>query len=299
MQFPLPFIFVLVIPSGAGPNDPRVVIGDPTGSIGIFDSNGNLVGLLTSEGPAPNNSPGFFVFDPTDNEDYVGLETIAGFPGITFSDDDFGVVGRWSEGHSGTPGSTARAFYQIDTPGPVGRNRARLTMTSESDNGTIDPVIDLTASGSAITDVRQNGRSLPRGILEGGYLQQTANDAARAAGVNTNATVSPTEGLISGRLYRVSFHSQINVGTAAAVYAVSLDYNGTLIGRLGRWSAAETAAGSTTIFCSGVVEFVAAADDASPVFTVQNNPASGGTITLIGNNTDTPRTLSVEDLGVP
>ncbi len=97
----------------------------------------------------------------------------------------------------------------------------------------------------------------------------------------------------------MSFHSQANVGTAAAVYVLSLDYNGTLIGRLGRWSAAETAVGSTTIFCDGSIEFTAAADDATPVFTVQNNPASGGTVTLIGNNTDTPRTLSIEHIGKP
>lgn len=298
MRDTFPFLTDLTIPIDAGGTDPRVVIGVPAGTIGIYDSAGRLTGLLSPEGipGGSSSSPGFFVFDPTSIDDYVALEAIAGFPGITFADSNATVIGRWSPGRTGSPGTTQRFIYTIDTPSVFPASGAELTMVSESDDQTIGVSFDLGATGTAEVTVTRNGRQIPRGQLEGGFLRQTANDAARAAGVNTNATVSPTEGLVSGQQYRVNFHSQANVGTAAVVYALELDYNGVVVGRFGRWSAAEVPVGSQTVFCDGSVEFTAAADDASPTFTVQNSAGSGGTVTLIGNPA---RTLSVEHIGEP
>lgn len=292
MQFPLPFILILTIPSGAGPNDPRVVIGDPAGSIGIFNSNGDLTGLLTSDGPG--GSPGFFVFNPLDENDYVALEAVAGFPGLTFADALANVAGRWSPGRSGSAGTTQRFNYQISTPRNFPAAGAELTMTSESDDQTIGVNFDFGATSTADVTVTRDGRQIPRGVLEGGFLRQTANDVARAAGVNTNATVSPTEGLVSGQTYRVHFHSQVQIGTVNAVYAFELDYNGTVIGRFHRTAAAETPVNQ--VWADGAVIFTATADDATPTFTVQNSAGSGGTILLLGNPA---RTLTVEHIGEP
>lgn len=291
MQFPLPFILILTIPSGAGPGDPRVVIGDPAGSIGIFNSNGDLTGLLTSDGP--DGSPGFFVFNPLDDDDYVALEAVAGFPGLTFADALASVSGRWSPGRTGTPGTTQQFTYDINTPRNFPAQGAELSFLSESDDQTIPPSFNFAATGSADAQLNLNGRRIGRGVLEGGYLEQNANDAARAAGVATNATVSPTEGLIGGDLYRVTMNAQANC-TAGVVIAVALDYNGTNIRRLQRFSAAETPGG--VIFINSSIDFVAPADDPTPVFTVENDAGSGGSITLLGNPI---RTLTVEHLGEP
>lgn len=298
MRDTFPFLTDLTIPIDAGGTDPRVIIGVPAGSIGIYDSAGRLTGLLTPEGPAPNLSPGFFVFDPTDPLNYVALEVVAGFPGITFADDQTTVAGRWSEGRQGAAGTTQRFFYQIDTPRPAAQSAAEIRMTSESEDGTIGPVINIGSTGTADVILEREGRQVPRGVLEGGFQALTANDVARAAGVNTNATVAPSEGLVAGQQYRVTAHSQATVGTAAAVYGIDLDYNGVIIGRFDRKSAADTPVGSTVVHIDGAVIFTAALADPTPVFTVQNSAGSGGTLRLDAGATN-PRTLTVEHIGEP
>lgn len=292
MQFPLPFILVLTIPTGAGPNDPRVVIGDPSGSIGIFDGSGDLTGLLTSDGPG--GSPGFFVFNPLDEDDYVALEAVAGFPGITFSDALANAVGRWSPGRSGSAGTTQRFDYEISTPRNAPASGAEFFMSSESDDQTLGVVFDMRATGTADVDVRRDGQSLPRGVLSSGLFRSTSSDSARAAGAATDMT--RTVELIAGRTYSVRCHvGQLNLSVASAVYVVELDYDGTVIGRFGRFQQDVTANG--TVYLEGEVVFEATADDASAVLTVTNAAASGGSITAIANATN-PRTLIVEDLGV-
>lgn len=294
MQFPLPFILVLVIPSGAGPNDPRVVIGDPAGSIGIFTTGGDLVGLITSDG-SPNGEPGFFVFEAGDLGNHVALETVAGFPGITFADSNAAVRGRWSPGRTGTPGTTQRFVYSVDTPRQVGSDAALFTMLSGSDDDTLPPRFDFdSSSGTALADMRLNSRSLPRGVVANGFFRSTSSDSARAAGADTDMTV--TVALIAGRTYSVRAHvGQLNLSVASAVYVPELEHDGTVIGRFDRFQQDVTANG--TVFLDGEVVFTAAADDSSAVLTMINGAASGGSITAIANATN-PRTLIVEDLGV-
>lgn len=297
MQFPLPFILVLVIPSGAGPGDPRVVIGDPAGSIGIYDSSGRLTGLLTSEGPGPSNEPGFFVFDPLEPGNYVALTTFAGFPRFSFAETEATVEGSLVSDNIGALGTTRRYRIFARTPRGPGVAGAQMALVSESDDGTIGVLYDFgsTIGGTPVT-VTRNGRQIPRGVLEGGLQRLTANDVARANGVNTNQTVSPTEGLVAGQMYRVQLHTQANVSTAGQVYALELDYNGAIIGRFQRWSAGDTPVGSLTLHADGSVTFTAAGDDPTPVFTVQATNVGGGTITLTAGATN-PRTLSVEHIG--
>jgi hypothetical protein len=142
--------------------------------------------------------------------------------------------------------------------------------------------------------------SYGRGMVGQGTFD-TASDVARAAGVNTD--LEGTVDVDITRLYKVHLNSQINVGTAGAVYAVELSEggtvganNGTVVGRFSRISAADVPAGSTTRHVStGCLWMPTVAGNT--IVRCRNGTGSGGTIQSVGAATN-PRQLWVEDIGL-
>lgn len=154
------------------------------------------------------------------------------------------------------------------------------------------------SEGSAVTMARSDHvhatSAFPFGLVANGRFSSTGNDSARAAGVNTDMTV--TVALTANRLYLVILNTQFLFGTVSVVYAEDLDHDGTIVGRFGRQVPATTPAGSTTHYVGTTVAYIPSADDASATFTVQNAAGSGGTITA-QPPTSGPRTLTVVDAG--
>lgn len=267
MRSPFASLRILVLPVGAIVG-PHLILDGTNGRIEAYDVFNDRVVVIDSQGVRAqvSDTGGFVLLDPTTASIDLS-DALAAQPGTITAD----TV-------AGAPRLTLRSPYDLLA------ERASIEIASDAPS-----FVDLEAD-----DVRHNGVSLPRGILPAGLFRSTGNDAARAAGVATDATV--TVALEAGRTYRVHAHSQFNVGTAGAVYALDLDYDGAIIGRFGRWSAAETPAGSTTCHVDGAVVFTAGVDDAAATLTLENSAGSGGTVTLTAGATN-PRTLSVEDIG--
>lgn len=159
---------------------------------------------------------------------------------------------------------------------------------------------ELKTDGSlnAVSDLLVNAVSLPRGKM-GTPFDASANDVARAAGVNTDMAVTFTAD--ATRLYEICVKLQCNFGTAGVVYALDAveggtvgGADGTVIDRFARWSAAETPAGSLTGHVYASVQYRPTAG--SKTVRVGNDAGSGGTITGVGGAT-IRRQLWVKDIG--
>jgi len=134
---------------------------------------------------------------------------------------------------------------------------------------------------------------LPWGVLPSGVFSSNANDSARAAGVDTDMTV--TVALTANRLYKVTLNATAAVGTANVAYAADLEHDGALIGRFWREGNGSTPAGDGPYVISATIDYIPSADDASATLTVLNSAGSGGNLTMQpGANL---RTLTVVDCG--
>jgi hypothetical protein len=157
----------------------------------------------------------------------------------------------------------------------------------------VDGVVVIESGG----DITIGGESLPRGIVST-IFDDGANDAARAAGVNTNMAVTMTAD--ATRLYKVHTKFQFN-GSAAGIYAANLieggtvgANDGTLVDRFQRWSAAEMAAGSLTGHCQSAILYQPTAG--AKTLRVENDAGSAGTMTQTGS-ANVRRQMWVEDIG--
>jgi hypothetical protein len=249
----------LVLPYGAT-SGRRIVLDGTAGLIDIYDTAGALRAEL---GPVD----GFRLFSADPSELTGGhLKAV--------------VLGA---------GATRRLALVEDSPQFSGLLFPTLLLASQSFDGTIPTEIDLSADLVAITglagnaDLQLNSKSLPRGIV-GTPAISIANDAARAAGVNTDLAVTFTAD--ATRLYRVHLKSQLNIGTVAVTMALDLSEGGTVgvndgtaVDRLMRWNASETA--TATLLVNASVLYRPAAG--AVTIRVRNDSGSGGTVTLTGS----------------
>lgn len=304
MLDPIALLQSLTLPAGALTGQ-RIVLDGTTGLIDIFDA----AGLLRIE---LGQTDGIRLFTGDASENVSGHLTAV-------------VVGA---------GASRRLALVLDSPQFLGQLFPTISLDSESFDGTVPTTIELVAdvlaltglagaaptlqwavdtnlyrasanvlktddTFNAVTDVQVAGVSLPRGVM-GTPFDATANDAARAAGVNTDMAVTFTAD--ATRLYEVTVKVQFNVGTAAAVYALELVEGGTVgandgtgIDRFQRWSAADTPAGSLTLHCDSTMQYRPTAG--SKTVRVANDAGSGGTVTMVGAAT-IRRQLSVKDIGL-
>lgn len=206
-----------------------------------------------------------------------------------------------------SPGIVFADYDGLDTPLLemrsaliAGQDIAAITLYGENSADGILPQVVLRCNGGWVDvnggDLRVGNHTIGRGLMPNGFFRDTTNDIAVAAGINTD--MGAQVDLEAGRTYRVQAHSQFNVGTAAAVYALELTLNAAIIGRFGRWSAAETAVGSTTCHVDGSVVFTSAVSVPGALLVLQNSPGSGGTVTMTAG-AGNPRTFTVEDIGAP
>jgi hypothetical protein len=192
-------------------------------------------------------------------------------------------------------GASARGQIQVISPDLVtaGRDRMFLDLTCEANDLSVPPRADF-YSDNFRADVRLNARSFPRGLLQNGrFLNTAADDVARAAGVNTDMTV--TVAVIAGRAYEVTLNSHFTVGTAGANYGVDLWDGAATVGRFERRNPADTPAGSLLHYAGNSVDYFPAVTG-NVTLTVRNAAGSGGTITM-QRSTPGYRSLTVKDAG--
>lgn len=280
----------LVLPAGATTGK-RIVLDGDAGKIQAFDANNNLVVDIDANGIEALNPNGSFVnIFGGGTAAVVNLQP-ADVGGFTFSSAALYALAQAVAGREIT-------FLQLDSPAVDGNPRTSIIMASSDDLGNpgyIDLLPDLGG------DLRYRGASLGRGKV-GTPFDSAANDAARAAGVNTDMFVTFTAD--ATRLYEVTVKAQLNFGTAAAIYALEAVEGGTVgandgtaIDRFRRWSAAETPAGSLTGHASSSIQYRPTAG--SKTVRVANDAGSGGTITLVGAAGPPPirRQLWIKDIG--
>lgn len=255
----------------------RIVLDGINGVIQIYDAAGVLKLQLS-----PDNQDGESAFDVFDNAGHrVDKVSQSGFR-------NYDTAG------------TVRVFInngQVSVADASANARIILTSTflMVQDSTGIEVFSVDTTSG----DAKVAQKSLPRGKMGTPFDNGTANDSARAAGVNTDMAVTFTAD--STRLYIVHAKLQCNFGTAGVVYALDLveggtvgGADGTVIDRFARWSVAETPAGSLTGHVHAAVLYQPTSG--SKTVRVGNDGGSGGTITAIGSSV-IRRQMWVDDIG--
>jgi hypothetical protein len=201
-------------------------------------------------------------------------------------------------------GGTRRLALFIDSPQFSGLLFPTLLLESQSFDGTLATKIQLSTDLVAVTglaglaDITLNNQSLPRGVVA--YQRLTASDVARAAGVNTDMTVTFTAD--ATRLYEVVFRANVAIGTLSVVYAINLSEGGTVglndgsaVDRFLRVNTAEAAVSPFQRTASLLYLPTAGAK----TIRVRNDPGSGGTITLQADASSSigSRSLTVKDIG--
>jgi len=278
VQFSFPFVDVLTIPTDAGPNDDRIVINGADGTIEIYEGS-TLVGSI-----APTTG---FTIGPIGAFDaIVRVDVIGTTPAIRFSDNRM----------------TDDAEIELTMLG-VGEPTLALTSASDEDDGgkagiqlrSVDVdtgtrarvnFLQVGATASAI-DLTHDGKVIGLGVVENGVLRDTTNDAAIAAGNDTD--MSRTIATVEDHWYRASLHSSATTGGPNV--GVELEQDGTVVGLFDFHPAA-----SAAIVMNAFIDFQAPTTDASTVFTVTNAAGSGGTLQLRAGATE-PRTFTIEHLG--
>lgn len=293
MRSQLAGLRVLVLPSGALVG-PRIVLNGIAGEIQVYNAADALFAFVD-----PDLGIGAVAGDA-----YARLTLDSGSPLLLLNTGDVDEDSPPRVGSDVAGAAGARNLVTDLSSGSfdpfVLNSSAGLALWSASQDAT-----EASAVVASATDIQLNvaggggapntSNTLPRGLVTGGLQRLVANDAARAAGANTDMTLTPT--VIAGRTYAVHLHSQLSFGTAAAVYALGFTVDGVATGRFDRWTAADTAAGSTTGHTSSTIFWTPAASG-TPTIRVVNDAGSGGTVTLTaaaGN----PRTLTVSDQGIP
>lgn len=126
----------LVLPAGAT-SGPRLVLDGPNAQFLLY----NLAGLLyASLTPAE----GIQVFDPTDPSRYLRLDTVAGDPVIIASTGDAGETTA-ALINTVTAGAGAARQLGLDIDSPFFGDRGRITLRSDSFDGTVPSRVRLDA----------------------------------------------------------------------------------------------------------------------------------------------------------
>lgn len=286
MQFPIPFLDVLTIPIGAGPGEPRIVINGVDGRIEIYDSMGNLTGVLSATTGYQVNEPGDengirvrLFTDPTEGP-FIELDA---------NDVDQEQVGYIQE-YSTSSGVTGKLTMELSsgwfTGGITG---PRLILESKSRDGTLSPDLILAGAGEA------TAQSLPRGIIA--QFVETTNDGPHTADTVSDMQL-PNIQVVDGRTYKLEVIVSVAVSAAAGRWDGIFRADGSSIGRafstLNVSSTSDPALNMAhspayyTATATGLVDFDLFLDEV----------VAGSDITL-GANANVPRWLTLIDMGGP
>ncbi len=298
-----------------------IVVGPTSGEIDVYDALGNLfikispgVGIQVFDTAAKLREviavPGLFseidlyAADAAETQPAKLRNSHQTGDLLTFRTSDMGhgslSISLWS-----MPNIGDKTVFQFDTSfmgGTGGGNSTGPVVIDACGDGTKPAKFVASdiwvGTGTSFGNPPTEIQSIGRGVLTGGYQRLTANDVARAAGVNTDMALTVT--VDNTRLYRVHLKSAFNLGTVGVTYAIDLSEagtvgtnNGTIIDRWQRWNASESA---TNVLHVDSALLYAPATSGVKTLRVRNDGGSGGTIQLAGA-VGIERQFWIEDIG--
>lgn len=288
LQFPFPFIDVLILPTDAS-TGPRIVLDGTTGVIEIYDANGDLYATIDPD-------TGFSAFNPSAPNEFVRLLTDpTESPIIEFGQDDADVSNRgYIQQYITGAGGTRQLIFEF-SPGwfTTSTDNARVTLSSESADSTVTPVFAVRDADILVLPPAPLA-GLTYSPARGKIAQQelTANSAP-VSGDGTGDMSLTNVPVYAGRLYGVHMHSRYDIN-AAGEWAAECHLNGTKIGEFGFFNHPGASDGliDGTVWWEPSVTTIT--DDLTLVW---NELAGTSTVTLIAA-ANTPRWLTLLDYGL-
>lgn len=294
MDFPFPFIDIFTIPTDAGPGDARVVINGPAGRIEIYDTNGDIVGVL-------DDAHGFQVNEPGNTETgaLVAMRVIGGQPQIFMATDDITIgAAAFTTDISDAGTGDERAFLRIAGPTLDGGQPVFYLYTPEDSAGpggggvALFSTDDLRISPSGFGEGAEDGYSLGRGLITGKSFVSTGNNGPHAVDTVTDFAISNIP-VIGGRTYEVWLKSGWDID-AAGIWSIDLNVNGTKIDEFDQIQVTTGLNGKTCKSCLWTPSVSAITDD----LTVTANELSGASQITFTGGADQPRRMYLKDIGV-
>lgn len=282
----------LVLPAGAT-TGARIVLDGVNGVITIYNAFDVIVAQIDADG--------FQAFDETAGP---GADTARLGAGQLFlatnnaEESEAAVLTASTVGLNSD--DSIRGILTIESA-EFAQGSAAIHLVSESVNATTvpQPVIsfdELGAVPQTPVDICVNastgtgGRSLGQGILRGGFFEDTTDDSSRAAGADTDMTITPTDTIRAGRAYRFYVHGQLNADATAGNHFLTLEHDGTMIAVLDNLQASEVKIVNEHYL------YRPSSDDSSATFTLANHAGSAGSLQFIAQS-DNRRQFYVEDAG--
>lgn len=288
MDFPFPFIDVLVIPTDAGPGDGRIVLDGINGTIQIFDDNGDLIVQLDPVDPPVE------IYNPTSGASIksgLGIE-------VPSWDIATGDVAETAPAHfSAVPrgaGGTRQLSAFMRSPSP---NICGIEARGTSVDTTVAPEIILGATDNTALEVTigplDGGKRIGRGIIAQQVL--TTDNGPHSADATTDMALSNIP-VIAGHTYAIHVHSACQLaGAAASRWIVNLFLNGVVFDRIDDFHNLTAATLNGVI--DGTVYWTPSTTQATDDIDVRLDEISGTqTFELFGGGPPN-RTLTVTDLG--
>lgn len=229
MRDTFPFFDIIVLPTDAGPNDPRIELDGTTNEIRVYDNNGDLVAIISPD-------DGFTAYEPNNTDQYAAVkyDTSLGQVGIIYSVDDIDQTGLgFIVADVLGIGGTRNAWLRFGTPALGGNSSSQIHMLSASEDGTEMPnvLLDLFPAGGALV----YASSIPGGFID--EFVGTTNQSYSATGVTD--TVINNVPLVAGRKYDIHLHTQWNLDSLAS-WRWSLRVDGTIVDRFKELNSAAT-----------------------------------------------------------
>lgn len=301
MRDQFPFFRSFTIPTGAGPNDSRIVLNGVTGQIEVYDT-GVLVGVWSSTAFIIGNGPpgsGSVTIRPN----VGGRAVIHLDPETTGIDDPTPAeISAVIQGGDDTP------FLLISSPAysGIGETPARIDLYSSNAvgiaqvphielapnaGGGSDGYVNIPDNGSNV-DFRIDNRSVGRGLLTGFDFTDIASSPAYAASGVTDAVINNFPH-IAGRTYYFHNHARWNLN-AVGRWDLQARINGV---KVGEFDWVQSLAGALGGVTDAYVKWTAPTTGTSNLDLFLNEQAGASTITFIAG-ADNERWLTIEDKGV-
>lgn len=287
MRDTFPFFDFLVLPTDAGPGDPRIELDGLNGEIRVYDNNGDIIAIIDADHGVQVNEPG-----NTETGARVNLDVVGGLPFIKFftGDADETLFGNI---HTQLNTPTQAAMY-IVAPDFAGETAGLVLF---SDDGATPNGNAVVISGYDIQipypgDAAQPDptTSLPRGIVD--EFVATTDNGPHSGDTNTDFVLN-NQRVVDGRTYEVWLKTGWDID-AAGIWSLDLHLNGSKIDEFDQIQVTTGLNGKFTGCCLWTPTATAATDD---LLVVANEQSGASNLTLTGA-ADQPRRMYLKDIGI-
>jgi hypothetical protein len=288
VRFELPFLDVIVLPTGAE-SGTRIVLDGTTGRIEFYNSADDLVGLLVSE-PDAIRDVQYLVESPSGA--FVELFASAGNAEIDMRPPDF-VGHTLAAGRIQSDVDTGPdlPFFVIGSPTIDGLQDMRLFIQGEAGDGT-RPTINMDAGGTTIpADVMIDGKGIGKGLIK--RFETSSSFAAVSVSTTSDMVVSNVP-VIAGDWYEIRAHTPWEILGTPGRWIFDCFLNGALLDRFGDTG---VRAADDDGLLDASIEWQASTTQATDDFAVRLTEVSGASNLSLPAAATAKRTLTVNHIG--